>query len=115
MEADLVCALPVPRARCGRARTCSPSCRPRKKNDIVLREIKLDPRPFNQAVHEATLAISVVRDADQIPSLPPHHRGRARRAGALLALTNAVPALRSSPFARACLCRRWQARSGSRR
>jgi hypothetical protein len=64
MEADLVFALPVPAGALREGENLLAIVPPKENDDIVLSELNLDPRPFNEAVHEATLAISVVRDTD---------------------------------------------------
>jgi hypothetical protein len=90
MEADLVCALPVPAGALREGENLLAIVPPKENDDIVLNEIKLDPRPFNEAVHEATLAISVVRDTDR--KTLPCRLTIADAHGALaplLALTNA--------------------------
>ncbi len=65
MEADLVYALPVPAGALREGENLLAIVPPKENDDIVLREIKLDPRPFHEAVREATLAISVVRQAER--------------------------------------------------
>lgn len=69
MEADLVHAITVP-AGTLRDGTNLLSVTPSKDpDDILLREIVLDPRPMTGALHQATLDLSVV-DGDDAQSLP---------------------------------------------
>jgi hypothetical protein len=93
MEADLVHAINIPVGGLREGTNLLSIVPPKEKDDIVLHEIRIDPRPLAEAVHEATLVINV-SDAAQDKPLPSRLTivDALGALAPLLAITNAAQA-----------------------
>ncbi len=95
MEADLVHTLLVPPGALRSGENIVSFLPPKENDDIVLREITVDPRPVDEALREATLAVRVTEAAGYKPL--PCRLTIVNQAGALaplLAFSNEPPAAR---------------------
>ena len=69
MEADLVHTLAIPARTLKNGENVLSIVPPRENDDIVLHDIRIDPRPVAQSLHEATLTVRVT-DRDAGKALP---------------------------------------------
>src|SRR6266571_4193228 len=92
MEADLIHTIPIPPGVLRDGDNVLSILPPQAIDDIVLEEIRLDPRPLPEAVHEATLFVNVteVEGGQSLPCRLTIVDARGALAP-LVALTNATP------------------------